>query len=134
MLLLLQNDNDIARLKTRRLITLSVERDLLTILHALIDVHLENLPLLDYLSSRARLTHVLGVDSLALTVTISARRVNLLVHSGAELVENDLAARALAGRAALEGALFAALALALIADDVLLECEFACRSVVHVLE
>lgn len=134
MLLLLQNDNDITRLKTRGLIALSIERYLLSIFHALVDVHLENLSLLDYLSSRARLTHVLGVDSLSLTVAISARRVNLLIHAGAELVENDLAAGAFAGRAALECALFAALALALVADDVLLEGELACCAIVHVLE
>ncbi len=118
---LLENDNNITGLQTWRLVALAVERDFLSILHTLVDVNLEDLALVHNLAALARLAHVLGVDLLALAITVATRRVYLLVHAGAELIQNHLVATTAARTALLHGALLATLAAALVTDDVLLQ-------------
>ena len=134
MFALVEHDDDVAGLEAGRLVALAGECDLLAVVHALVDVHLEYLALLDDLAARARATHVLGVDALALAVALAATRVYLLIHAGAQLVEYDLCAAALACVALLHGARLAAASLALLAHHVLLQRQLARRPVVQVLE
>ena len=134
MLLLLEDNNDVARFKTRRLVALTRERYLLAVLHALIDVHLQYLSLMHYFLAIARLAHVLGVYLFALAVTFATRGVYLLIHASAELIQKHLAAGALACGALGDGACFAAAALAFLADDIFLQCQLSGGAVVQVLQ
>ena len=131
--LLLDHNDDVARLDPRRLVRLARERDCLALLHPLVDEDLEDLALIDDLLPNARLAAVLGVDDLALAVAVAALLLDLL-HHWAKLAEDDLDPLSVAAVARLDGALLAALALALRAQDVLLQRELGRLALVKVLE
>lgn len=70
VLLLLNDNDDIARHGVGRLVGLASKSDRLTVLHALVHCYLQHFTLLDHLVAVAGLALVFGVDQLALTVTI----------------------------------------------------------------
>lgn len=94
---------------------------------------LEDLALVDNLLAVARLASVLGVNDLALAVTVATLLLDLLDHR-AELAHDNLDALAVARVASLDGAFFAAFALALAAQDMLLQCELGHLALVQVLK
>jgi hypothetical protein len=114
------------------LVGLTLKGDGLTLLHTAVDVNLEDLALVDDLLTVAVLAAVLGVDDLALTVTVAALLLHLLDHR-AELTEDDLDTLTLAALASLDGALLSTLTLALATEDVLLEGELRGLALVEVL-
>ena len=99
--------NHLIQSRTTNLITLSAESDLLSVLHALVDLHLQNLPLPVDLPAVALLAAQLGVDPFALALALGAHRLDLLHHAGAELLNPDLHSGSAAGGAALNGTGFA---------------------------
>ncbi len=133
VLLFLDDENDISRLDAGRLIALARKLDLVARLHALVNVHLEHLALGHGLFAIARLALVLGVDDLARAVTVAARLLDLL-HHRAELAQDDAHALAVAGRALLDSALFAADAVARLAQDRLAQRQLLHLALVQVLE
>lgn len=84
VLLLLDRDDDISRNDSRSLITLSVEPDLLSTLHSLVDMNLQNLSLAVGLLSLTGLASVLGIHHLSSTLTFVTWLLDLLNH-GTEL-------------------------------------------------
>ncbi len=90
VLLLLQDNDNVAWWKSRLLISLAVECDALAILHALVNVHLQHLALGHHLLAIARLAAVLVLDGLARPSAAIAVALDLLDHAGAKLAELDL--------------------------------------------
>lgn len=133
MRLLLDDDHDVSRLYTRRLIALSIKRDSLTVLHPAVDMNLEELLLGYRLASRTVLALILPVDDLSQSRTVLARHLHLLDHR-AHLSELDAYAPAVTGRALLDGAFFTAAAVALGAEDVAGESELGGLALVQILE
>lgn len=133
MRLLLDHNHDVPRLDPRRLIRLARERDGLALLHPPVDKDLEHLALVDNLLAQTALAAVLGVDDLALAVAVLAGLLDLL-HHRAQLAENHLDTLAVTALARLDRALLAALALALGAEDVLLQRQLGRLALVEVLE
>ena len=68
---------------------------------------LENLPLPDHLLSEAGLAPEFGVDGLAFPGTIRAHALDLLDHSGCDLLDPDLDSAPFTRFTFLHGALFA---------------------------
>ena len=85
MFLAVKDDDDVARWKARSLVALARERDLLLVLHSLVDVDLKDLPLLDNLLAVAGLAAIFLLDLLAAAITLRASRTHLLNHSGTNL-------------------------------------------------
>ena len=98
------------------MIALAGEFDLLTALHALVDVHLQHLPLRDGLLAMASLAPVLGVHHLAGTLTLVTGLLYLL-HHRTQLSKGDLDTLTTAAGAGLHGALLAASTFTAFADD-----------------
>ena len=67
---LVQDDNDVPWLQARFLVALAAECNLLSVLHALVHLDLQDLPLPVHLPPVTFLTPQLGVDSLSLAVTL----------------------------------------------------------------
>ena len=86
-----------------------------------------------HLLAAAALAAELGVDSLALALALPAHRLHLLHDARAQLLQADLHARPAAVGAALHGALGPAEAVAVLADDVLLQGQLPRGAVVHLL-
>ena len=131
MRLLLDDNDDIPRRNPWRLVALSVERDGLSTLHALVDMHLQNLLLLDRLLSAAMLALVLVVDDLAGSIAVIARLLKLL-HHGTNLTERDLDTLTLAVRALFYSTLLSATTVAFLADATASESKFCCLSLVNI--
>ena len=90
VLLLVKHNDDVARRQPRLLVALAVERDALTILHALVNVHLQNLSLGHDLLSIARLALVLLLDHLTRALALVAVALDLLHHAGRKLAQLNL--------------------------------------------
>lgn len=75
--LLLDRDDDVSWLESRRLVRLALEGDLLARLHALVDVDLEHLSLRVDLLPVALLASALGVNLLPRRVTVVTRLLDL---------------------------------------------------------
>lgn len=91
MLLLLKNDNHMTGIQIGVLVTLMLEGNLLSILHAALDFHRNHMRLCDQLVTVA---HVAGlVVCLSLTAAFPARLLDLLYESRGKLhtLENDAA-------------------------------------------
>ncbi|KAI3475524.1 hypothetical protein L1887_63081 [Cichorium endivia] len=131
--LFVDDDDDVAGDGVGRLVGLFLEGDVLAVLHALVDAHLEHLALLVDLFAVALLAAVLCVDDLAVALALWAGLLHLL-HHGTELSEHDLDTLAVASAARLYGALLAAAAVALFAEDVLLERKLGDLAGVELLE
>ena len=67
---LVQDDNDVPWLQARFLVALAAECNLLAVLHSLVHLDLQDLPLPVHLPPVTFLTPQLGVDSLSLAVTL----------------------------------------------------------------
>ena len=67
---LVQDDNDVPWLQARFLVALAAECNLLSVLHALVHLDLQDLPLPVHLPPVTFLTPQLGVNSLPLAVTL----------------------------------------------------------------
>jgi hypothetical protein len=126
-------DDDVAGRDAGRLVGLAVEGDRLARAHALVDGHLEHLLLADDLAAVARLALVLVVDDLARARALVARALQLLDHR-AHLTQSEANTATGAAAARPDGALLAALAVALCADDVPGERELRELALVQVLE
>ena len=70
---LVQDDNDVPWLQSWFLVALAAECNLLSVLHAFVHLHLQDLPLPVDLPPVTFLTPQLGVDPLPLTVTLLER-------------------------------------------------------------
>ena len=90
--------------KVLYLISLPSEGDLLSVLHALVDLNLQNFPLAIHLASVALFAPQLRVDPLALALALAAHGLDLLHHTGSQLLDANLHTGAAAGGAALYGA------------------------------
>jgi hypothetical protein len=131
--LLLDLEHDIARVDAGQLVSLTPELDLVAALNAAIDVDVQDLALDDGLLAVALLASVAVADDLALALAVRADGLEALDH-GAHLAHHVLHAAAVTACALLDGALFSAAAIALGADDRLLERELRDLALVNVLE
>jgi len=133
--LLVQNDDDVARFQTGFLVTLAGERNFLSILHSLVDMNLEDFSLVHDLPTAAVLTSVFGADGLSLSLTGGALALNLLHHTGAQLLNSDLhSGTAAVGTLLRRHAFLAATAFAIGTNDFLLQREFANGARVQVFQ
>merc|ERR1712159_111491 len=94
VVLLLDDEDDVARNRVRSLIRFALEDNLLVVSHALFDVNLEHLLLLDNLLRLAHLALILFADRLTRTAARVAHRLHLLHHARRDLSNNHLDARA----------------------------------------
>lgn len=117
----LKHYNQIACICTRILITLASERNLLTVVHALVDRHLVHFLLLDCLLAVALFASVLLVDELTLAAAIATYRLHLLNHARTELLELHYKTAAFARRTRLGRACFATRSFAAFANNRSLE-------------
>lgn len=134
MFLYVQHDDDVAWLQVGLLVPLAGEHDALAVQHSLLDVHLEDLPVADRLLAVARFAAVLGVDDLALALTHAADLFVLLHEARHDLLDLDLHSLALTRAARVHRALLTATALALLADDALLQRQLPHGAVVDLFE
>ena len=131
--LLLDDKDDIAGDDVGPLVALAGKGDLLAVLHALVDRHVQHLALGDGLLAVALLAPVLFPDDLALAVAVWADGLEALDH-GAHLAHHRLHAGSAAAVALLHGAFLSATAIALGAQHALLQGELGYLALVEVLE
>lgn len=120
--LLLDLELHVTRLHARHLITLASEVDLRPALHALVNVHVQDLPLDDRLLAVALLALVLLPDALTLAVAIRTHGLESLDH-GTHLAHHGLHTLAIAALACLHRTILASAPITLGANDALLQCE-----------
>lgn len=133
MRLLLNNNNNISRGDTRRLVALSTEVDRLSTAHTFIDMHLEHLLLRHNFLAITRLALVFMIDNLARPRTFITRLLQLLDHR-THLAQRDLDSASTASPTLPHGAFLATLTITLAADDVAREREFRRLALVQVFE
>jgi hypothetical protein len=134
VLLLLQHQHHIAGLLAGRLVGLAAERDLLAVLHALLDEERDGLALdLDALALAAG-APVGRLDDLALALALRTRLAHLLHQADAEHHGHAHHNEALAAARVALGRLLAALAAAQIAHHVGLHGELGLVAVVQLLQ
>jgi hypothetical protein len=131
--LLLDNKDNITRLDTRSLITLAGELDLVSALHTLVDVNLEDLALLRRLLGVTRPTLVLGVHNLSGSVTFTTGLLDLLDHRS-ELTQVNLDTLSLTPATLLDGTLLSTESVAGLADGRFGEGELLDLSLVKIFE
>lgn len=131
--LLLNLENDIASLNTRRLVTLTSELNLGAASNTLVNVDVEDLAVDSRLLSVALFASVLLLDDLTLSVAVRAYSLESLDHR-THLAHHGLHAVAITARAALDSALLATKTLALGADDGPLKSQLGDLAAVDVLE
>jgi hypothetical protein len=102
-------------------------------LHAPIDMDLQDFADLSNLLGVTKLALVLGIDDLALATTVAAGLLDLL-HHGSHLAKHDSVTLAVTGGTGLDSALLATLTLTFLADDVLLEGELGGLAFVEILQ
>merc|ERR1719461_166007 len=132
--LLVEDDDDVSRLKARLLVSLPREGHLLAVLHPLVHRHLQDLSLAVHFTPVALLAPELGINSFPLSVALPAHRLDLLHHSRTQLLDSHLHACSPAVRTLLNSARLATDPLTAVADNVLLESKLAHSAVVHVLQ
>jgi hypothetical protein len=116
VLLLFDDKNDITGLDTGSLITLAREFDLVTTLHTLVDVNLQDLSLLHRLLSVTVLALVFGVNDLSGSFTITTRLLNLLNHRS-KLTQVNLDSLSSTSSTLLDGSLLSTKTIAALTDD-----------------
>lgn len=131
--LLLNLKLNVAGLDAGHLVTFSAEIDPGAALHTLVDVDVQDLALNRRLLSVALLAAVLFADDLALSVAVGADSLEALDH-GAHLAHHHFHALTVTASAGLDSALLAAAAVALGAQDRLLQGELGDLALIHVLE
>lgn len=133
MFLFLDHNDHITRLHARRLITLAVEPHLMAGPGALVDMHIQHLPLLRRLFTVTRLASVFGVHHLPRTLTFVTRLLDLL-HHRADLAEHDFVALAATGSTLGDGPFLAAVPFAAFANGRFGQGEFLGFAFVQVFE
>lgn len=133
VLLLLDDKDDITRLDTRSLVALAGELDLVSTLHTLVDVNLEDLALLRRLLGVTRPTLVLGVHNLSGSVTFTTGLLNLLDHRS-ELTQVNLDTLSLTSATLLDGTLLSTESVAGLADGRFGKGELLDLSLVEIFE
>mmetsp|Transcript_31546 Transcript_31546/g.87977 ORF Transcript_31546/g.87977 Transcript_31546/m.87977 type:complete len:485 (-) Transcript_31546:12-1466(-) len=98
VLLLLHHKHQVARLRVRVLVALAAERDLLAVLHALLDRHLDHLAALGHLVAAAVLAPRAVLEVAAAAAALGAGLLDLLDH-GAHAPNHEHRALAIAARA-----------------------------------
>ena len=131
--LLLDNKDNITRFDSRSLITLAGELDLVSALHTLVDVNLEDLALLRRLLGVTRPTLVLGVHNLSGSVTFTTGLLNLLDHRS-ELTQVNLDTLSLTSATLLDGTLLSTESVAGLADGRFRKGELLNLSLVEIFE
>lgn len=131
--LLLDLELDVTWLCARYLVTLPSEAQLGPALHALVHMHMQHLALDDRLLGVALLAFVLVPYALALAVAVGAHGLEALDH-GTHLPHHRLHTLTITTLASLHCALLATSALALGADDALLQRQLAHLSSVDVFQ
>mmetsp|Transcript_47717 Transcript_47717/g.114620 ORF Transcript_47717/g.114620 Transcript_47717/m.114620 type:complete len:230 (+) Transcript_47717:573-1262(+) len=134
VLLLLNDEHDVAGDGPGGFVRLALEHDLLVVHHAFFDVHLENFLLLDHLRAAALPALVLLGDDLPAALALVTHGLHLLHHPGRDLTNDDAHAAAFARPAVPARAGFASFAVALGAQHVLRERELLRDAVVQILE
>mmetsp|Transcript_3613 Transcript_3613/g.15856 ORF Transcript_3613/g.15856 Transcript_3613/m.15856 type:complete len:322 (+) Transcript_3613:2748-3713(+) len=134
VLLLLHDEDDVARDGAGSLVGLTLEDDLLIVHHALLDVHLQDLFLLHHLLAVALPALVLLADDLSGAAALVAHRLHLLNHARGDLPDHNANAAALAGAAMTRRAALATLAVALGAQHVLRQAQLLGHAVVQILQ
>lgn len=133
MWLLLDLENDITWLDTRLLVTLATKLNLMAGLNASVDVNVEHLSLDAGLLSVTLLAAVLLADLLSLSVTVWADSLETLDH-WSHLAHHGLHALAITASALLDSTLLSTSAVALGADDGLLQSELGDLSLIDIFQ
>ena len=133
VLLLFDDKDHITGLDTGSLIALPWELDLVSALHTLVDVYLEDLALLCRLLGVTRPALVLGVHNLSGSVTFTTGLLNLLDHRS-ELTQVNLDSLSLTSATLLDGTLLSTESVAGLADGRFGEGELLNLSLVEIFE
>lgn len=131
--LLIKHEDNVSGDDIRTLVTLAAKGDLLTVDHTLVNVDLEHLSLLLGLSSVTVLASILGVDDLALAVTVVTLGLVSLQH-GAHLSGDKLEALTLTGLTLVDGAGLSSDTVTAVTENGLLEGHLGGFSSEQVLE
>lgn len=131
--LLLDLENDISGLNTWSLVTLATEVDLVSSLDTSIHMDVEDLSLDNCLLSVAALALVLLADDLSLSITVWADSLEALDH-GSHLAHHGLHTVTIATSTLLDSALLSTTAIALRADNRLLERKLRNLATVDILQ
>jgi hypothetical protein len=131
--LLLNFENNISRLNTRQLVALAAELDPVAGLDTAVDVDVENLALNNGLLTVALLATVTVADNLSLTLAIGTDGLETLDH-GTHLAHHVLHSAAITAGALLDGTLLTTAAIALGADDRLLQSQLGNLAAVDVFK
>lgn len=99
--MLLEDDHDVPCDMSRVFIRFPGEYDLLPVLHPFSDVYLEHLSFLGYLSALALFALILLEDSFSRALTDVTASLQLLYHTGSQLVKYNTYTATVAGGAAL---------------------------------
>ncbi|GMT08330.1 hypothetical protein PENTCL1PPCAC_30504, partial [Pristionchus entomophagus] len=134
VLLLVEHDDDVSRRQTRLLVSLQIKDDLLSVVHARLDLHLEDLLLVHLLLGIAALAAVLLRDHLALAHTRGAPTLHLGDHARSEPLHPDDDSVSVALAALLLGADRAAPTLARLAQAHARDLPLSGASLVELLE
>lgn len=132
VLLLLDLNNDVARLNIRVFISLSVEDILLTVGSALVNLNLKDFLILDDLLAIASLALVFFIDDLTFALAIVAWTSALRVHARSKHLHDSPHAAALASTARSDCTGLTTEALALVADSVTVDGDFGRLAVVKI--
>mmetsp|Transcript_28089 Transcript_28089/g.48081 ORF Transcript_28089/g.48081 Transcript_28089/m.48081 type:complete len:452 (-) Transcript_28089:67-1422(-) len=134
VLLLLHHDDHIAGKRAGHLVGLAGKLDFLSVAHALLNVHLQDLSVLVHLAALAGLALVLLRNRLALTLAGATRGLHLLHHTGANLAKGHLHTATTTIRASLFATLLASLAIAIRARFVTRDGQPDSLSVIHIFQ
>lgn len=133
MRLLVDDNDNVAWNGVGCLVGLFLECDLRAIIHTFVDADFEDLALMVDLLAVALLAAILGVDDLTLTLTFGTGLLHLLNH-GTELTKDDLDTLTIASATCLDGTLLSSMAIALLAENLLLKSKLGELADVELLE
>jgi hypothetical protein len=131
--LLLDLENDVSGFDARQLVTLAAELNAVAGLDTAVDVDVEDLSLDDGLLSVALLASVAVTDDLSLTLAVGADGLETLDHR-THLAHHVLHTAAVTASALLDSTFLSTTAIALGANDRLLQCKLGDLALVDVFE
>jgi len=131
---LFDNNDDITRLGTGELISLSVEDVVVAIRGTLIDLSLDDLLFLDDLLSIANFALVFFVNHFSLTSAIVTRSLRLRVHTGSELDHLGDHTTSLARSTLLDSAFFTTETIASSADSLSVDSNLGLFAIINFFE
>mmetsp|Transcript_31585 Transcript_31585/g.72598 ORF Transcript_31585/g.72598 Transcript_31585/m.72598 type:complete len:291 (+) Transcript_31585:160-1032(+) len=133
--LLLNHKDDVTRHQPGFLVCFASEINFLAVLHALLNVHLEDALLLGHLVAPASLATVLVLNDTSFAFAVGAASLHLLHHPWCNLTDNNLHTAPLAPLAGCRSAFdLASAAFTGVAQHLALDGQFDCAAVVEVLE